>query len=351
MQITVGEYGQHLLHSQSLYVRAVESGLGVNDLIEVPDEILFRPYAMPKTTSAPMLKEYAGTFLTHKKQLVRAGSHSLYDEYLKNGILPFFGAMPLDSISENRIQDFVTVSARKGRSSSYIRSQVILLKSVLRSAERDGILKAPSMQIVYPKQHKEEISVLTEQDTEKLNDYLLHDRKTISTAILIALHTGIRVGEMCGLRWNDIDFKKQCIHIQRSVKNYYIPSERHSVREIGDTKTPKSNRWIYMTDDFTRVLYERQGTGFIYTGTENFIDTCSARQALNRRLEKLDIPHIRFHALRHGFATRAIQRGVDPKTVAAILGHEKCDITLNIYTSCTPDMQREAMSRLEAKTS
>jgi len=286
MQITVGEYGQHLLHGQSLYVRAIESGLGVHDFLEVPEDVLFGAYVPQRTVSAPVLKEYAAMFLNHKKQLIGAGSYSLYTEYLRNGLLPFFGAMPLDSISENRIQDFVTASARKGRSSSYIRSQVILLKSVLRSAERDGILKAPSMQIVYPKQYKEEIPVLTEQDTEKLNDYLLSDLKTISTAILIALHTGIRIGEMCGLRWSDIDFRKKCIHVQRSVKNYYIPSERHSVREIGNTKTPKSNRWIYMTDDFTSVLRERQGTGFIYTGSENFIDTCSARQALDRRLEK-----------------------------------------------------------------
>lgn len=152
---------------------------------------------------------------------------------------------------------------------------------------------------------------------------------------------------MCGLRWSDIDFRRNCIHIQRSVKNYYIPSERRTIKEIGETKTPKSNRRIYITDDFAGILKERQGMGYVYTGTENFIDTCSARQALNRRLEKLDIPHIRFHALRHGFATRAIRKGVDPKTVAAILGHEHCNITLDIYTSCTVEMQIEAMRRLE----
>ncbi len=351
MQITVGQLGRNIFQQQEIHIRAIESGLGVHDRIEIPDSLLLFPSQhLPEVSGIPLLKEYAGTFLNHKKEITRAGTYNLYVGYLQNGLLPLFGTMPLNRISESRIQDFVSLSVRKGWKSSYIRAHVTLLKSILRSAERDGILKAPSVQIVFPKQAGTEITVLTDEESERLNDYLLHDKKTISAALLIALHTGIRIGEMCALRWSDIDFRRKCIHIQRSVKNYYLPLERRTILEIGDTKTPKSNRLIYLTDDFAAVLKERQGMGFIYTGTESFIDTASARQALNRRLDRLDIPHIRFHALRHGLATRMIRRGVDPKTVSAILGHEKCDITLDIYTSCTADMQVEAMRKMEKTT-
>lgn len=352
MQITVGQLGRNIFHQQEIYIRGIESGLGVHDRIEIPEQFLLfpsQPLPEVRTDAVPLLKEYAEIFLTHKKEITRSGTYNLYVGYLRNGLLPLFGDMPLNCISESRIQDFVNLCVRKGWKISYIRAHVTLLKSIFRSAERDGILKAPSLQIAFPKQAVPELTVLTEEESERLNAYLLHDRKTISAALLIALHTGIRVGEMCALRWSDVDFRRKCIHIQRSVKNYYLQSERRTVREIGETKTLKSNRLIYLTDDFTAVLKERQGCGFIYTGTENFIDTCSARQALNRRLDKLDIPHIRFHALRHGLATRMIRRGVDPKTVAAILGHEHCDMTLDIYTSCTAEMQKDAMNKIEKK--
>lgn len=347
VQVTVGEYGRQLLQGQSIYVKAIESGLGKDDFLEVPEGALFTPCIPQKNIQAvPTLKDYARAFLSQKNKVISMGSCSLYDEYLTKNILPFFGGDLLNDITESKIQDFVTLSARKGRSASYIRSQVVLLKSILRNAEHDGLIKMPDFRITYPKQSVNEITVLSDEDTEKLSDYLINEKKTISTAILIALHTGIRIGEMCGLRWSDIDFRKNCLHIQRSVKCYYLPSIHKSVTEIGQTKTVKSNRKIYFTSDFGEILERRQGDGYIYTGTEHFIDTCSARQALDRRLGWLDIPHVRFHALRHGFATRAIRKGVDPKTVAAILGHERCDITLDIYTACTPEMQVEAMERM-----
>lgn len=348
MQMTVGQLGRASLQIQTLHVRAVESGMQCHDLIELPPDILISG-CESAVMATPNLEEYAGNFLDRKKNTLKPGTYNLYDGCLRNGLLPFFGKMVLNSIDENCMQEFVAMLSRKGRAISYIQTHIVVLKSILRGAERDGLLKVPPVQIVYPKRRKKEIFVLSDEDTEKLNDYLLDDRKTISTALLVALHTGIRIGEMCGLRWSDIDFRKKCIHIQRSVKNYYVQAERRCVREIGETKTIYSNRRIYMTDDFADILQKRQGTGFIYTGTDRYIDTCSARQALNRRLNKLDIPHVRFHALRHGFATRAIQKGVDPKTVAAILGHAHCNITLDIYTSCTSEMQIEAMRRLETK--
>lgn len=193
MQMTVGQLGRASLYMQTFYVRAVESGKQSHDLIELPPDV-FVPRLEPEVRAIPMLKDYAGTFLTHKKEITRSGTYSLYDSYLQNGLLPLFGKMPLNSITESRIQDFVNMSFRKGWTASYIRAHVVLLKSILRSAERDGLLKAPSMQIIFPKQTGTEISVLTEEESERLNDYLMQDKKTISAALLIALHTGIKVG-------------------------------------------------------------------------------------------------------------------------------------------------------------
>lgn len=164
------------------------------------------------------------------------------------------------------------------------------------------------------------------------------------------MHTGIRIGEACALQWSDVDFKNNSIYIRHSVKRYYIPDGKRTVCELGEPKTPKSKRRIYISKWLADILKERQGTGFICTGKEKFCNPETMRNAFNRRLKKLNIPHIRFHDLRHGFATRAINgAGIDPKTVAEILGHEHCDITLDIYTSCTAQMQIEAMEQIQKK--
>lgn len=346
MQLTVQELGRASLQLQTLHIQAVESGMHGYDKIELPSSAFVPELNAPVPREPPTLNEYTAQFLNRRKAFSGENStYYLYERYLTRDILPIFGKMHLQELTENQLQSYVNQSVRKGWSTAYIRAHITLLKSILKSAEHDNLLQFPKMRILYPRQPKTEIDVLTESETELLNTFLTKDMRTISTAILIALHTGIRIGEMCGLHWSDVDFKRHRIHIQRTVKSYCTTSGKY-FSTIGTTKTPRSNQIIYLTDDFANLLKERQGMGYIYTGTEKFIDTCSARQALDRRLEKLKINHIRFHALRHGFATRAIKKGVDPKTVSAILGHEHCDMTLNIYTACTPQMQVEAMRKV-----
>lgn len=346
--LTFSQLGVLSTQINILYVQGMNSGMKPNDPVELPKDSTL-PMFVPALPDAPTLEEYAKTFLDFKRNTVRNSSYQYYERCF-SGIQQFFGDMPLSAINGKKVQEYVNAMLRNGMNPKVAKYRVALLKSLLRCAESENLIHMPAIRPVYPKQGNEEYRILTDEEYRKLSDYLFCEHSSASLALLIALHTGIRIGEMCALRWDDFDPSMNSISIRRAVKSYYIQSEKRTVCEIGEPKTPKSRRKIYVSEAFADVLKERQGMGYIWTCSEKFINPRSAREYLNRRLKKLDIQHVKFHALRHGFATRAISAGIDPKTVAEILGHEHCNLTLDIYTSCTAQMQIEAMNRMEVKT-
>lgn len=347
VMLTFSQLGVLSTQMNILYVQGMNSGMKPDDPVELPKDSTL-PLFVPALPDTPTLEEYSRTFLEFKKNTVQNSSYQYYERCF-TGIQQFFGDMLLSAINGRKVQEYVNTMLRKGMNSKVAKYRVALLKSLLRCAESENLIHMPVIRPVYPKQGNEEYRILTEEEYRKLSDYLLCEHSPSSLALLIALYTGIRIGEMCGLRWDDFDTATNSISIRRAVKSYYIQRERRTVCEIGEPKTPKSRRRIYVSKAFADVLKERQGMGYIWTCSEKFINPRSEREYLNRRLKKLDIQHIKFHALRHGFATRAISAGIDPKTVAEILGHEHCDLTLDIYTSCTAQMQIEAMNKMEVK--
>ncbi|MDE5885136.1 MAG: site-specific integrase [Oscillospiraceae bacterium] len=344
--MTFAQLGRLSLQMQMLYVQGVNSGSKPDDPVELPnDDLTFSVSEFPET---PTIKICAEAFLNLKKYTVRQSTYHRYIRCFRNSVLPFFGDMQLNAVSGKVVQEFVNAMLRQGMNPKAIKYCVTMLKSVLLCAEADGIITMPAIRPNYPKQCKQERPILSDEDFDRLSEDLLQEDSSIATALLIVMHTGIRLGEACALQWSDVDFKTNSIYIRHSVKRYYIPDEKRTVCELGEPKTPKSKRRIYVSQWLTDILKERQGTGFICTGADRFCSPETMRNTLNRRLKQLNIPHIRFHDLRHGFATRAINgAGVDPKTVAEILGHEHCDITLDIYTSCTAQMQIEAMEQIQ----
>ena len=340
------EFKEVTIRLNMLDLEFMKSGIQPNDTVILPADGL--PLAVPELPDTPTVQHYAETFLEYRRNTVRNSSYQRSVRCLKSKILPYFGDMRLNAVNGKTVQGFVNTMLRNGMAVKSIKYCVGLLKSIFRCAEMEGIIKMPVIRPDYPKQYKKECTVLTDEQFHQLDDYLVHEMKVISSALLIVMHTGIRLGEVCALQWSDIDFNTNSFYIQHSVQRYYIPDEKRTVCELGEPKTPKSKRRVYLPEHLTEFLRIHQGTGYICTGTEKFGNPESVRNAFNRRLEKLNIPHVRFHDLRHGFATRAINgAGIDPKTVAEILGHEHCDITLDIYTSCTAEMQIDAMNRIE----
>jgi integrase len=159
--------------------------------------------------------------------------------------------------------------------------------------------------------------------------------------------TGMRRGEICGLKWSDFEPYTGKLHIQRSV------SSRNGIA-VGETKTKTGNRYILLPPSVTSLLIERKKDALSEWIFYHYSDPASpmspdvAYRALKQILKNEGLPDIRFHDLRHSFATNALRVGIDPKTLSAILGHTNSSFTLNTYTQVTTDMQHNAADAISA---
>lgn len=293
------------------------------------------------------LAEYAKDFMESRKSNVKPSTYQSYMWMLKKTILPQIGDIPLYKIDNKCLQGFAD-ECLKTYSRKSTHDLVGLVKTILTDACIDEIIEPKKIIIKYPKEAKEDYKVLTEKEFAKLEEYLFDKDKPHDIGELILLETGMRVGEMCGLTWADIDTDKGMINIKRTVQRIYKPEESTSEINIGATKTSAGNRIVPIGDNLKAYLLKNRKKDSVYvaSGRETPTEPRTHRQYHKSMLRRVGIDYIKLHGYRHTFATRAIQKGVDPKTVSAILGHANSNITLNIYTSVTDDMLKQGIEKM-----
>lgn len=282
---------------------------------------------------------------TYKKNIVKESTLSNQRMLYNTNIRDVLGDRWLDEISRNDIQAFV--NTKYNYKVSYVKQMKILLHDIFQRAYEDEyISKNPVYKILFadePKKEKHALSV----DEEKL--FLKHAKQSLYYELyVVALNTGMRIGEICALTLDDIDFKDRTINVN---KNYYHYTDENGTftTGYGTTKTKSSNRVIPMNqacfDALKRYVDRRNAPDNIFFRGKNGkpITSSSAQWDLyilrNKILNKegIDIslsPHI----LRHTFATRCFERGIPPKIVQSYLGHSKVDITLDIYTHVSKEI-------------
>ena len=293
------------------------------------------------------LSEYAEIFLKSKESTVKPSTYHNYVWMLKKAIIPKLGEVEICKIDNRRLQDFAD-ELLKTLAKKSVRDMVGLVKTILTDAYINDIVEPKKFAIKYPKSEKEDYEILSEDDFKKFEQYLLSQKKPHDIGELIMLETGMRIGEMCGVKWEDINLEKGTIKIKRTVQRIYDPESKNCKINIGSTKTSAGERTVPISQTTAKYLRKHKKDASIYvaSGKETPTEPRTHRQYHSTLLKKLGIKYITPHGLRHTFATRAIQNGVDPKTVSAILGHSNSNITLNIYTSVTEDMLRQGIEKM-----
>ena len=292
-------------------------------------------------------KKAAKKYLEIQKLRVRPSSYANYSHLLYKRIMPIIGEIKVRDFRKKDLQEFVNTSLGSGYSRHSVRDCVSLIKLVLRFSAENGWCDEQIMQVTYPKKaEKKKEHFFTDDDYKRLYDYCVENSGYRTLPTLIAMVTGLRIGEVCGLRWADIDTDKGTLSVERSVKRICVPGEK-SVLEISEPKTASSTRIVPIPEAVIPILQkERKAPGiYLSSGTEKPLEPRSYRQKYVRILDNLGIEQHTFHDLRHTFASRCISNGGDARAVADILGHVNVEMTLNVYTHSTSDHRREIMER------
>lgn len=193
------------------------------------------------------------------------------------------------------------------------------------------------------------VQILTHPEQKKLLKYLYQNMDSYKLGIVICLSTGLRLGEICALRWEDIDIYNKCLHVQRTIQRVREEGTEKKTRLLeGSPKTQSSKRQIPVSDHLLAVMLPYRCThGYVVNGSEP-MDPRTYQNKYQSYLRDADLPKTHFHVLRHTFATNCIENGADVKSVSEILGHSTVNITLNKYVHPTMDTKRNHLNSLSA---
>ena len=290
-----------------------------------------------------LYKDWLWYWMQKKKDYIKESTYSNYSNIISNHIIPELGNIKLSNLNNKLIQEYLINKYKTGRldgngglSYKTIRDIIAVVKSSLKYAIKEEMINNINLDFTYPKiANKDKIYIMPKKDQERLITYIKQNKDTRSLGILLALYSGIRIGELCALQWKDIDFKDNILHINKTLQRIYIKDNKESVSKIIITnpKTHNAERDIPLNKGFAHILkkHQTESNNYILSNCDKWIEPRTYRRYFKKCLDKAKIGQINFHGLRHTFATNCIKLGVDYKTVSELLGHANVNITLNLY--------------------
>lgn len=210
------------------------------------------------------------------------------------------------------------------------------------------------VKVIYPKLQRKEPRILTQEEFDSLNQFLLKDMDSCKFGILIAMSTGIRIGELCALKWENINLEEKYIHIQKTMQRIKDCSDNPIAKTKiieGEPKSCSSNRKIPISDDLVSLCkkFHKAGNCYVLTGLKDkFIEPRSLERKFAKYVKQAGISPINFHILRHTFATMCIESGFELKCLSEILGHSGPQITLDRYIHSSFKTKRNYMNEFIA---
>ena len=290
------------------------------------------------------IREIAAAWKEYKRPYVKQSTMAAYVLILENHILPTFGED--NSLPEQSVQAFVLHKIESGLSTKSVKDILIVLKMVMKFGVKKEWMTYYEWDIKYPPSSENKVlDVLSVTNHRKILNHIQSHFTFMGLGIYISLSTGLRIGEICSLKWSDINVTDGILTVNRTIERIYIieGEKKHTELVINTPKTKNSCREIPMNKELLGMLKPLKKVVnddyYILTNDERPIEPRTYRNYYKRLMEKLDIPKLKYHGLRHSFATRCIEVGCDYKTVSVLLGHSNISTTLNLYVH--PNMEQK----------
>lgn len=313
--------------------------------------------------SRQTVEQYLRYWLEHSaKDRIRPRTYERYEQYVRVHILPTLGKVKLQSLSPQHIQTWKSKKLKEGLSPTTVRTMHVVLHKALSDAIKLGLVSRNVTEMVSPpRKARQEMQVLTANQARQFLDAAKGEPD--EALFIVALATGMRRGELLGLKWQDINFQEGILRVRRTLNR--IPTvlgEGAGSLVESEPKTMQSRRSIVLPAFALEALQRqklvqtkwRQNAGdaweehgYVFTTpTGRYIHPNTLYARFKALLKKAGLPDIRFHDLRHSVATQLLSSGVHPKVVQEILGHSQISMTMDIYSHVLPTMHQDAMDKL-----
>lgn len=303
---------------------------------------------------------------------IRQSTRVSYDTFIQRHIIPMLGNVTLARLTAQRIQEFYNHKLEKGRldgkggiSPKTLRNLHNMLHKSLEQAVRLQLIPVnPCDAVCLPPRQKRDVRYLSVDEQKRLQDAVRDER--LGCTVILDLFTGLRLGELLGLKWENIDLNAGYLRVCQTVnrlKSFDSAASTKTQIVVGEPKTKSSKRTISLLDHVVVLLQEHktrqdaekeqsfgayQDNGFVFCNELGQpLDPRSFADFFKRMLKKAGIADINFHGLRHTFATRALEKGIPAKTVSDLLGHSSIVITMDLYTHVTDNVKKEAIEKLK----
>ncbi len=299
-----------------------------------------------------LYKEWLSEWLEcYVKESIKERTHEKYTEIVRTRLIPALGEYELNELTPLIVQKYIielsksgNVKTGEGLSANTVWLIIAVIQGSLKTAYSLGITDKYNMdKIKRPRANEKQISCFSPLEQKKIEQAVLSDRRRKMIGILICLYAGIRVGELLALEWTDIDFTKNELTVRKTCY------DKGKLRVTTTPKTASSIRVIPLPKQLIPILKQHKNhsqSQYVISEDGSYISVRSYQRSFELLLKKLNIPHRGFHALRHTFATRAMECGMDVKTLSEILGHKNATVTLNRYAHSMMDHKKEMMNRL-----
>ena len=330
-------------------------------------------YIIPRDHT--LLERLENWLTTYAYIKVRASTYASYQAYINNHIAPYIGGVKLQKLTTEQLQLFFNEKAKNGRldgkgglSPKTIRNMYNMLHEALQQAVTNKYLSVNvSGGVVLPSRQTPDIIVFKPEEQAAILEACKKER--LGFAIELDFMTGLRIGEICALKWSDFDFAEKIFDVRRTLQRIQKKTsdigEKSAKTQIveGDTKTKNGKRVIPITDVMYHKLMQhrsrqnfeklRLGKGYAdhgYVFANEFgyaVEPSYLRDVYERILKSAGVSHYKFHTIRHTFATRAIENGAPVKIVSEILGHSSVQLTMDVYCHPSVSAKRSVMEKLE----
>lgn len=297
-------------------------------------------------------------FMVYQKNKVKKSTLSRYRDIIELHIMPFLGDMQLHELTSQTIEKFSNSKIERGRidgkgglSPKRVRDILSVIKIVLDYSQEQGYINQ-SIKFSLPRNNASHAEILSKEEETKLLSYSIDYLDSSTIGVIISLCTGIRIGELCALRWSDVDLKTKLITINKTLQRIPELQSNKKTRIIIDApKSKSSERQVPIPS----ILYEQLKLikptissldNYVLTSSNKYIEPSNYYMKYRHLLNKCGIGNHSFHVLRHTFATRAIECGMDVKSLSEILGHSDVKITLARYVHPSMELKNINMEKM-----